>query len=130
MQAANHGAFDNDGVSVGLRVDSPNEEELNPYVNLPYTFANVPQRKQCLLESSICYVFYPGGYGTLDELMQTLAIQQISHQKVDVWLYNKQFWGNFDQLIRESLFTYKMISPEDLKLYAITDDIDQIIDCL
>lgn len=131
MEAANKGAFEARGSSVGITIKLPHEQVTNMYltdsISLYYFFA----RKVCLSFSAEAYVFFPGGFGTLDELMEILTLVQTNKiQKVPVILVGKEFWSKFDDFLRSNLVTLETIDEKDLDLYKITDDENEVIDII
>ena len=124
MEAANRGAAEAAGRSIGLNIGLPNEQRPNPYVTrgLSFEFHYFFMRKLWFAHLARALVVFPGGFGTLDELAEVLTLKQT--QKLDrpiiVLLYGSQYWKeiiNFDALLR-----YGMISPQDLELFRFADD--------
>jgi uncharacterized protein (TIGR00730 family) len=125
MEAANKGAFENGGVSVGCNIVLPHEQSGNPYVNKAVTFEHFFVRKTLLLKYSYAFIILPGGFGTLDELFETLTlIQTRTIEKFPVVLYGKSFhnelWNYCAQMAEQGT-----ISPADLGLVLLTDDVDE-----
>ena len=128
MRAANKGAFDSaKSPSVALNVRLPFEQKTNPYVTAKYLFSNLSPRKFALTDSSIAFVVFPGGFGTLDELFEILVLAHVGSKKVKIFLYGCEFWQGLDEFIRKTLIPQKTINEEDLNLYKITDDIELIV---
>jgi uncharacterized protein (TIGR00730 family) len=124
MEAANRGASEAGGRTIGLNIGLPHEQRPNPYITreLSFEFHYFFMRKLWFAHLGRALVVFPGGFGTLDEMMEILTLQQT--QKLDrgitVLLYGSQYWKeiiNFDALVRHG-----MISPEDLKLFSFADD--------
>jgi uncharacterized protein (TIGR00730 family) len=124
MEAANRGASDADGKSIGLNIWLPNEQRPNPYITreLSFEFHYFFMRKLWFAHLARALVVFPGGFGTLDEMAEILTLKQM--QKLDrpitMLLYGSQYWQeiiNFDALVRHG-----MISPEDLNLFKFADD--------
>jgi len=127
MRAANKGAYDSaKSPSVALNVRLPFEQNTNPYVTAKYLFSNLSPRKFALTNSSVAFVVFPGGFGTLDELFEILVLAQVGTKKVKIFLYGCEFWQGLDKFIRETLVCEKTINKEDINLYKITDDLELI----
>jgi uncharacterized protein (TIGR00730 family) len=122
MEAANRGAFDAGGKSIGLNIVLPHEQQPNPYITPEFCFRfhYFAIRKMHFLQRARALVAFPGGFGTLDELFETLTLLQTGKaRKVPVILFDEQFWRrliNFDMLAEEGL-----IHPDDLKLIQFVD---------
>jgi len=122
MEAANQGAFQARGKSIGLNITLPHEQDPNPYITpeLCFQFHYFAIRKMHFLLRSKALVAFPGGYGTMDELFETLTLAQT--RKIDpfpILLFGQEFWSravDFEYLASEG-----MISKEDLKLFHIVD---------
>ena len=123
MQAANRGAHEGDGISVGLAIALPMEEAANPYVTpaLSFKFHYFALRKMHFMMRAKALVAFPGGFGTLDELFEVITLVQTRKSKqVPIVLFGTDYWKrliNFDVLIDEG-----MISPDDLALFQYADD--------
>jgi uncharacterized protein (TIGR00730 family) len=123
MQAANRGAYEADGVSVGLSIALPMEEAANPYVTpaLSFKFHYFALRKMHFMMRAKALVAFPGGFGTLDELFEVITLVQTRKAKqVPIVLFGSDYWKrliNFDLLIEEGV-----ISPQDLNLFTYADD--------
>ena len=128
MEAANRGAFEAGGKSLGLNIKLPEEQTPNNYVTDQAIFHYFFSRKVCLSFSAEAYVFFPGGFGTLDELFEILTMVQTKKiGKVPIILVGKQFWKHFDRLIKKMLANKKLIDAEDRELYIITDNLDEVV---
>lgn len=125
MEAGNRGAVEGkNGDSIGLNIQLPNEQRVNHYVKQGHGFYYFFTRKVMLSFSAQAYVFFPGGYGTLDEAFELLALIQTKKisEKIPVILVGKEFWCDMDNWLRKTLLKeYKTIDPEDLKIYTIVD---------
>jgi len=131
MEAANRGAFEGKGKSLGLNILLPNEQASNEYLTDEVNFKYFFTRKVCLTFSAEAYIYFPGGFGTLDELFEVLTLIQTGKiEKRPVILVGKDYWNNLDKFIKESLLGAEKISPEDLDLYTITDDEEEIIELI
>ena len=123
MQAANRGAFEADGVSVGLSIALPMEEAANPYVTpeLSFKFHYFALRKMHFMMRAKALVAFPGGFGTLDELFEVITLVQTRKaRQVPIVLFGSDYWKkviNFEALVEEG-----MISPDDLSLFQYADD--------
>jgi uncharacterized protein (TIGR00730 family) len=132
MAAGNCGAYDAGGRSIGLTIKLPYEQTTNlcltHHMNFQYFFA----RKVCLAFAAEAYLYFPGGFGTLDELFEILTLVQT--KKIDpapaIILVGKKYWKGLDKFIRKTLVKNGMINQEDLKLYTITDNDDEIMELI
>lgn len=125
MEAANRGAFENKGVSVGCNIVLPFEQKLNPYVNKAVTFEHFFVRKVLLVKYSYAFIIMPGGFGTMDEFFEILTlIQTKSVTHFPVVLYGKEFYQPLMEMI-EWMAEKGTISKEDMQLVKLTDDIDE-----
>ncbi|EJO1483058.1 TIGR00730 family Rossman fold protein [Campylobacter jejuni] len=136
MRAANEGAFSqknntNSMSSVGFNIFLPHEQKLNDFVEYNITFESLAIRKVALIEKSLAFVIFPGGFGTLDELCEILTLKQLEFKKdVPIILFGSEFWRGFDEFVRNSLLKLEVISKGDELKYKITDDLDFIINTL
>ncbi|HEF3539947.1 TPA: TIGR00730 family Rossman fold protein [Campylobacter jejuni] len=136
MRAANEGAFSqknntNSMSSVGFNIFLPHEQKLNDFVEYNITFESLAIRKMALIEKSLAFVIFPGGFGTLDELCEILTLKQLEFKKdVPIILFGSEFWRGFDEFARNSLLKLEVISKGDELKYKITDDLDFIINTL
>jgi len=128
MEAANHGAVEGKGDSVGLNIQLPFEQRINPFVRKSIGFHYFFTRKVMLSYSAQAYVFFPGGFGTLDEAFEILTLIQTKkvYEKIPVVLVGKEFWGTIDKWMREKLVKdFKTIDAEDLDLYSLVDTAEE-----
>jgi uncharacterized protein (TIGR00730 family) len=128
MEAANRGAFENGGMSVGCNIVLPHEQKENPYLHKSVTFDYFFVRKTMLSKYSYAFIIMPGGFGTMDEFFETLTLVQtgmITH--FPIVIYGKEYYNKLLITI-EAMVEAKTISPEDLKLVLLTDDINEAID--
>jgi len=131
MEAGNRGAYNKKGKSVGLNIDLPFEQESNPYIdhdkeiNFNYFFA----RKVMFVKFAQAFVLMPGGFGTLDELFESVTLIQTKKiETVPVILFGVEFWGGLLDWIKKTLLEkHKTISPKDLDLLHLTDDVDEVV---
>lgn len=128
MEAANRGAFENGGKSVGLNIKLPFEQHENPYLDCSFTFEYFFVRKTMLIKYSYAFVIMPGGFGTMDEFFETLTLVQTKTiTQFPIVLFGKDYFQPLMDYI--SLMADEgTISPEDLKLVLLTDDYDEAID--
>lgn len=129
MEAGNRGAHEASGNSLGLQIKLPREQETNPYITEGVHFDYFFSRKVCLSFSAEAYVYFPGGFGTFDELFEILTLIQTGKiAKVPVILVGKNFWKHFDKLATRLLAKKKLIDASDIDLYTITDDLDEVVE--
>jgi len=134
MEAANRGAKEAGGLSVGFNIELPHEQGSNPYLDISYTFKHFYARKVCFVKPAEGFVIFPGGFGTLDELFEALTLIQTGKaQNFPVVLIGIDYWEEMISWVRGELLADGMISPEDLDLLHATDDLDEavrtIVDC-
>lgn len=129
MEAANWGAKEAGGESIGLNIVIPNEQHTNSYTNHNLKFNYFFSRKTMLEFSAEAYIFLPGGFGTFDELFGILTLLQTNKTpRVPIILYGKDFWNPFkDFLTKNMVDQHHTIDPEDLNLFTITDSIDETL---
>jgi len=129
MEAANVGAFKVGGESVGLNIELPNEQKLNPYTTESQQFDFFFSRKVMLSFASEVYIYFPGGFGTLDELFELVTLIQTKKiEPIPIVLYGKDFWRPFLDLIEKKLLKdYKTISKEDMDLFHLVDSVDEAV---
>ncbi len=129
MEAANRGAFEECGYGLGFNINLPFEQTINRYVTHGLDFDFFSARKMAMFFSAEAYIYFPGGFGTLDEFFQLITlIQTKKAPKTPVILTGSEYWQPLDKFIKETLRDkFKTISPEDTDLYTITDDDDEII---
>jgi len=123
MEAANRGAKEAGGLSIGFSIELPHEQGPNPYLDISYTFKHFYARKVCFVKPAEGFVIFPGGFGTLDELFEALTLIQTGKaQNFPVVLYDTDYWGELLGWIRSEVLGHGMISPHDLDLLHATDD--------
>lgn len=129
MEAGNRGTYESCGSGVGFNIELPNEQIVNPYVTHGVNFHYFFTRKVALTFAAEVYVYFPGGFGTLDELFEILTLVQTGKiEKIPVVLIGSEYWNPLDKFIKETLLKeFKTISPTDLDLYKITDDMDEVL---
>ncbi len=131
MTAANKGAMDADGVSVGLAIDLPRETGLNPYVTLPQYFRYFFVRKTMFVKYAQAFVIFPGGFGTFDELFESMTLVQTG--KIDhfpIILFGSWYWSGLLEWLRSTVVPAGNVSAADLDLFQVCDDIEQIVDLI
>ena len=134
MEAANRGARDGGGLSVGFNIELPHEQLSNDYVDLSLTFRHFYARKTMFVKAAEGFLVFPGGFGTADELFEALTLIQTGKVlHFPVVLFNSDYWGELLTWVRGELLADGMISPEDLDLLYVTDDVDeavaQVLEC-
>jgi uncharacterized protein (TIGR00730 family) len=128
MEAANRGALDADGLSIGLNIDLPHEQEGNPYVNLPLAFHYFFVRKVMFMKYSMAFICMPGGFGSLDELFESLTLIQTRKIKpFPIILVGSSFWTGLVDWIHEQLLGNGKIAEDDLMLFEVMDEVDEIV---
>lgn len=131
MEAANRGAFEAGGQSVGLTIELLHHQIRNPYLNKNLDFHYFFSRKVCLGFSAEAYVFFPGGFGTFDEFFEILTLVQTRKiEMVPIILVGSDFWNPLQELMRKEMLSRETIDASDLLLYTITDDLDKILDII
>jgi uncharacterized protein (TIGR00730 family) len=129
MEAANRGAYDTGGDSIGLNILLPHEQSLNNYTTASFQFEHFFGRKVAMTLDASAYVFCPGGFGTFDELFEILALEQTQKiPKAPVILMGSEFWNEVDELVKSLLLKkFETINEDDHALYTITDDLDEMV---
>lgn len=127
MEAANKGAHEAGGVSVGLNITLPHEQEANAYQNISLEFHYFFVRKVMLLKYCLGLVCFPGGFGTMDEFFESMTLIQTGKcPKFPVVLFDSKYWGPFDEFMRKTMLRdYAAITEADLALFKITDDVEE-----
>jgi hypothetical protein len=129
MEAANRGAKEAGGLSVGFNIELPHEQGSNPYLDISYTFKHFYARKVCFVKPAEGFVIFPGGFGTLDELFEALTLIQTGKaQNFPVVLVDSDYWDGLLDWVRGELLADGMISPEDLDLLHVTDDLGRAVE--
>ena len=131
MEAANRGAYENGGESIGLTINLPREQVTNNFLTAHVGFDYFFSRKVCLTYSAEAFVYFPGGFGSFDELFEILTLVQTKKiHPVPIILVGKTFWSKFDDFVKEIMLTNNKIDPEDVNLYTIIDDEDEILNII
>ena len=131
MEAANRGAKEADGVSVGLAVELPHEHGPNPYVDIAQYFRYFFVRKTMFVKYAQAFVIFPGGFGTFDELFESLTLVQTG--KIDhfpIILFGSEYWTGLLEWLGSEVVSRGNISEIDLDLLRISDDIDEIVEII
>ena len=134
MEAANRGAKEAGGFSVGFNIELPHEQEPNPYLDLSLTFGHFYARKVALVKAAEGFVLFPGGFGTLDELFEALVLIQTDKVlEFPVVLLDRGYWADMLAWVADRPLKAGMISPEDVDLLHATDDVEEavrlMVDC-
>jgi uncharacterized protein (TIGR00730 family) len=125
MEAANRGAREAGGLSVGFNIELPHEQDSNPYLDIGVTFRHFYVRKTMFVKAAEGFVIFPGGFGTLDELFEALTLIQTGKVlHFPVVLFDGDYWKPMLDWIRERLLAEAMISPGDVDLLHVTDSVE------
>jgi uncharacterized protein (TIGR00730 family) len=128
MEGANRGAREGGGLSVGFNIELPHEQHANPYLDLSYTFDHFYARKVCFVRPSQGFVIFPGGFGTLDELFESLTLIQTGKiSNFPVVLFDSRYWSAMLTWIENELLPRGMIALEDIERLHVTDDTDEAV---
>ena len=131
MEAANRGARDAGALSIGCNIELPFEQGLNEYVDLGMEFRYFFARKTMFVKYAEGFVIFPGGFGTLDELFESLTLIQTGKvEHFPVVLYGKDYWSGLLDWIRAKPLYEAKVSPEDLRLLTLTDDVEEACDAI
>lgn len=131
MEAANRGAFEQKGLSLGLTIELPMEQVVNPYMNEYLNFKYFFARKVALTYAAEAYVYFPGGFGTLDELFEILTLVQTNKiEPVPVILFGTHFWCPLKVFLIKHLQSTGKISDTDMHLFIITDSIEEVVEII
>ena len=131
MEAANRGCQEAGGVSVGLNIELPHEQAPNPYLDISIEFRYFFVRKTMFVKYADGFAIFPGGYGTLDELFESLTLVQTKRiEHFPIVLIGREYWGGLLAWARSTLVTSGAIAPEDLEIFHITDDVEEAVDIL
>jgi uncharacterized protein (TIGR00730 family) len=128
MEAANRGAKEGSGLSVGFNIQLPHEQQSNPYIDLGLTFRHFYVRKTMFVKAAEGFVVFPGGFGTADELFEALTLIQTGKVlQFPVVLLGTDYWEELLTWIRAEALPSGMVSNEDLELLMVTDDLDAAV---
>src|SRR5699024_658489 len=129
MEAANRGAYEAGGLSVGLGIELPFEQGLNKYVDLGINFRYFFARKTMFLKYSQAFVCLPGGMGTMDELVDMLCIVQTGKvRKYAIVLIGTEYWSGLVEWVASTLVAEGYINPQDMDLFLLTDSVDEAVE--
>lgn len=131
MEAANKGAAEAEGISVGLNINLPHEQEPNPYANFPLDFKYFFVRKVMFMKYSMGFVCMPGGFGSMDELFEALTLIQTERIKpFPIVLVGSSFWSGLVNWLEDTMLAEKNISRKDLFLFKVMDEADEVVSYL
>lgn len=130
MRAANKGAYEAGGASIGLNINLSTEQHYNEYLTDKFVFDHFFVRKVMLTYASEVYVYFPGGFGTLDEFFEIVTLVQTKKiRKIPIVLFGKTYWEPLLDVIEETLYKdFSTIDKDDLKLYVLVDSVDEACD--
>lgn len=128
MEGGNRGAKEGGGLSVGFNIQLPHEQQPNPYCDIEHTFKHFYARKVCFVRPAEGFVIFPGGFGTLDELFESLTLIQTGKVlHFPTVLFDSAYWKPMLAFIQDRLLSESMISPDDLQLLHVTDSPDEAV---
>jgi uncharacterized protein (TIGR00730 family) len=131
MEAANKGAAEGKGKSVGLNIELPFEQKPNRYANVPIHFHYFFSRKVCFVKYSSGFVFLPGGFGTLDEFFEVLTLVQTQRiPRFPLILFGRNYWNGLIRCMKAALVSDEFINPDDLELVTVTEEVQDAIDLM
>src|SRR5437870_10226812 len=128
MEAANRGCREGGGLSVGFNIELPHEQAPNPYLDISLTFRHFYARKTMFVKAAEGFVVFPGGFGTADELFESLTLIQTGKVlHFPVVLFDSAYWDELLDWFRDDLLAEGMISPDDVELLHVTDDPEVVV---
>jgi hypothetical protein len=131
MEAANKGAYFGESPSIGLNIQLPHEQNRNAYQDVSQTFRHFFARKYMFVKLATAYVVLPGGYGTLDELMEALTLVQTGKtRRMPIILVCSDFWRGMLDWLQNVLVAEGMIAPEDMELIQVIDEPAEVVDAI
>lgn len=131
MEAANKGASEAGGISVGLNINLPFEQEPNPFSNMPLSFKYFFIRKVMFIKYAMAFIGMPGGFGTLDELFEAVTLIQTRRIKsFPIILVGKDYWSGMVDWIKEKMLEAGNISNDDMLFFNIIDDPDEVVNTI
>jgi uncharacterized protein (TIGR00730 family) len=129
MEAANRGAFEAGGLSIGCNIELPFEQKANPYQTLSLTFKYFFVRKMMFVKYSLGFVIFPGGFGTLDELFEALTLMQTKKiRNFPIVLFGSQYWNGMLDWLRAVVLPGGKISEHDLDIFHVTDSPAEVVE--
>ncbi|MDF1535871.1 MAG: TIGR00730 family Rossman fold protein [bacterium] len=129
MEAANRGALEGGGTSVGLNISLPHEQLANKYANVELNFRYFFIRKVMFVKYARALVVLPGGFGTMDELFESLTLKQTGKmQKFPIILFDKAYWASLYGWLRDQMVSAGYLDEEDLNLFSMTDDPEDVVE--
>ena len=127
MEAVSHGSYEIGGRTIGLNITLKHEQHPNPYLTDCVTFEYFFARKVSLAMSAKVFVFFPGGFGTMDELSEILCLMQENKMpKMPVFLIGADYWKGFDRMIGK-MIALRLIAASDMGIFEITDDLERVV---
>jgi uncharacterized protein (TIGR00730 family) len=131
MEAANKGASEAGGLSIGMNINLPHEQESNPYANFPLNFKYFFVRKVMFMKYSMGFVCMPGGFGSLDELFEALTLIQTERIKpFPIVLVGSEFWSGLVDWIKDTMLVHGNVNDNDFLLFKVLDDADEVVNYL
>jgi uncharacterized protein (TIGR00730 family) len=131
MEAANKGAYYGKSPSIGLNIQLPHEQHMNPYQDISQTFHHFFARKVMFVKFAVAYVVMPGGFGTLDELMEALTLVQTGKtRRIPIILVCGDYWQGLLDWFRSVMVSEGMIDPEDMDLIQVIDEPKQVVEAI
>ena len=131
MEAANKGPLEAGGKSIGLNIQLPSEQKPNAYTNVNLSFRYFFVRKVMFVKYAVAFVILPGGFGTMDELFESVTLVQTHKIKpFPVFLVGSDYWGGLLRWLQDVVLKEGNISPEDLNILRLTDDPEEIVQTL
>ncbi|MEO7118288.1 MAG: TIGR00730 family Rossman fold protein [Candidatus Limnocylindrales bacterium] len=128
MEAANRGAQEAGGVSVGLGIELPHEQGINPYCDVAVAFRYFFVRKTMFVKYAQSFVIFPGGFGTMDELFESLTLVQTGKiEHFPIVLFGTDYWRGLLEWLRGAMVRERKVDPADLELLRMTDDTDEAV---
>ena len=131
MEAANKGAYFGESPSIGLNIQLPHEQHRNVYQDVSQTFRHFFARKYMFVKLATAYVVLPGGFGTLDELMEALTLVQTGKtRRMPIILVRSDFWRGMLDWLQQVLVAEGMIAPEDMDLIQVIDEPAEVVEAI
>jgi len=131
MEAGSKGGFEGKSQSIGLNINLPFEQTSNQYQDISLDFRHFFSRKVMFVKYAAAYVVMPGGFGTMDEVMESLTLMQTGKtRQIPVVLVGTKFWAGLVEWIKEKLLGEGMISPGDMDLFHVVDTVDEVTDII